>query len=121
MKNLIRHQHSKHKNSDMFSCTNCGHTTTRKHNLMHPMKIHASIHATPNLTPKVARHDPVPNIIFPPANDHLLEQLEQQEIQSMFDQNTQRGFELTQMSPVDVTCPDEGRQFFKMNSFGVQT
>ena len=50
-----------------------------------------------------ARREPIPNIINPPANDHLLEQLENQEIQSMFEQNTQHGFGITQMTAADTT------------------
>ena len=88
MKNLIRHQHSIHENSDMFSCTKCGYTTARKHDLKRHMKKHANTPATPNLRPKVVRHDPFPTITNPPANDPLHEQLEQQEVQFMFDQNT---------------------------------
>ena len=63
--------------------------------------------------PKVAHREPIPNIIEPPANDHLLEQLEHEEIQSMLEQNTQRGFGVTQMSSTDATLPDEVRQFFR--------
>ena len=64
------------------------------------LKRHANTPFTPNLSPKVARHDP--NIINPPTNDHFLEH------HSMLDQNTQRGFGVT---PTDV--PDEIRQFFQ--------
>ena len=74
--------------SDTFSCTKCDHTADRKHDLKCHMKRHANTPATPNLPLKVAGRDPVPTIISPPANDHLFEQLEQQDIQSMFDQNT---------------------------------
>ena len=70
----------------MFSCTNFGHTATRKRNLKHHMKIYASTPATPKLPSKVAHHDPIPNIIIPPTNDHLLQH---KEIQSMLNQNTQ--------------------------------
>ena len=38
----------------------------------------------------------------------------------MCDQNTQRCFGVTQISPINVTLPDEVRQIFKMSSFGVQ-
>ena len=57
------------------------------------MKRHANTPTTPNFPPKVACCEPIPNIINPLANDDLLEQLEQQKIQSMFEQNSQRGFE----------------------------
>ena len=37
----------------------------------------------------------------------------------MCNQNTQRCFEVTQISRINATLPDEVRQFFKMSSFGV--
>ena len=49
----------------------------------------------------------IPNVIDPPTNDHLLEQLEQQEIQSILDENTQRGFGVTDITPPDTTLPNE--------------
>ena len=67
------------------------------------MKRHTNKPLTPNLPPKVPRRET--NIINKPANDHLLEH---EEIQSMLDQNIQRGFG---MAPTDV--PDEVRQFFQ--------
>ena len=67
------------------------------------MKRHAITPLTSNLPPKVARREP--KIINLPTNDHFLEQ---QEIQSMFDQNSQRGLGVT---PTDV--PEEGCQFFQ--------
>ena len=77
------------------------------------MKRHTNTPATPNLPPKVACRDPISNIIHPPANDNLPEQLKQQEIQSMFDQNSHRGFGVTQMTPTDAILPDEVQQFFQ--------
>ena len=62
--------------------------------------------------PKVARREPIPNIIEPLTNDHLLEQLEHEEIQSMLEQNTQSGFGVTQMTSTDSILPGEVRQFF---------
>ena len=97
----------------MCACAKCDYTTLQKSNLNHHMKRHTNTPLTPNLPPKVARRDPIPNIIDPPANDQPLEQLEQQEIKSMFDQNTQRGFGVTQMTPVDAILPDEVWQFFQ--------
>ena len=76
----------------MFSCTDCDYTTPRKSELNCPMKRHANTPVTPNLPPKVARHELNPNI-DPPTNDHLHEELEQQEIQAMLEQNTQCGLE----------------------------
>ena len=95
----------------MFSCIECDYTTPRKSYL----KRHAERHTplTPNLPPKIARHDPFPSIIEPPVNDHLLEQLENQEIESMFEQNTQRGFGITQMTSTDENIPHEIQQFFR--------
>ena len=62
--------------------------------------------------PKVAHPEPIPNIIEPPANDYLLEQLEHEEFESMLEQNTQPGFGVTQMSSTDAILPDEVCQFF---------
>ena len=96
----------------MFSCTQCDYTTLQKSNLNCHTKRHAKTPVASNLPPKVARREPIPNIIEPPANDHLLEQLEQEEIQSMLEQNTQRGFGVIQMTS-DTILPDEVRQFFR--------
>ena len=85
------------------------------------MKRHANTPLTPDLPPKAACRDLIHNIIDSPANDHLLEQLEQQEISSMLDQNTQRGFGVTQMTLADAILPDDFGNFFKMNNLGVQT
>ena len=96
----------------MFSCAQCDYVTSRKHNLKcHTTKRHTPL--TPNLPPKIARREPIPDIIDPPANDHLLEQLENQEIESMFEQNTQRGFGITQMTAADENIPHEIQQFFR--------
>ena len=101
------------KNQFLFSCAQCDHTTPLKSNLNRHTKRHSKTHLTSNLPPKIARREPLPNIIDPPANDHLLEQLENQEIQSMFEQNTQRGFGIFQMTAADTTLPDEIQQFFR--------
>ena len=94
----------------MFSCSQCDYTTPQKTNLKRHAKRHTPF--TPNLPPKIACHDPFPNIIDPPANDHLLEQLENEEIQSMLYQNTQVGFGITQMTSADATLPYEIQRFF---------
>ena len=95
MKNLIRHQHSIHQNSDTFSCAECNYATPRKSDLnRHIMKRHATAPTGLNPPPKVARRES--SIINPPPNDRLL------------DQNTQRGFGL---SPKDI--PDEVHRFFQ--------
>ena len=95
MKNLIRHQHSIHQNSDTFSCAECNYATPRKSDLnRHIMKRHSNAPTGLNPPYKVARCES--SIINPPPNDRL------------FDQNTQRGFGL---SPTDI--PDEVHRFFQ--------
>ena len=113
LRNMKQHQHTIHEKSDMFSCTECDYTTLQKSNLNHHMKRHTNTPLTPNLPPKVAHCEPIPNIINPVANDHLLEQLEHEEIQSMFDQNIQCGFGVTQMNPTDAILLDDVHQFFQ--------
>ena len=54
-------------------------------------------------------------------NDRPLKQLEDEGIQYMFEQNTHRGFGVTQMTPTDATLHVEIRQFLKMSSFGLHT
>ena len=77
------------------------------------MKRHANTPLTPPLPPKLACHDPIPNIIDPPTNDNLLEQLEQQEVQCILDQNTQHGFGVTQITLTDATSPNKVHQIFQ--------
>ena len=111
MKNLKQHVRTIHEKSIVFSCVQCDYVTSRKHNLKcHTTKRHT--HLTPNLPPKITRREPIPNIIDPPANDHLLDQIENHEIETMFNQNTQVGFGITQMTSADTTLPDEIQQFF---------
>ena len=106
LKNLNQHVRTIHEKSIVFSCTQCDYVTSRKHNLKcHTTKRHSNTHLTSNLPPKIACHDPFPNIIDPPANDHLLEQLENHEIQTTLEQNTQVGFGITQMTAADTTLP----------------
>ena len=114
LKNLNQHQRTIHEKSIVFSCAQCDYVTSRKHNLKcHTTKRHSNTHLTPNLPPKIARREPIPNIIDPPANDHLLEQLENQEIQTSLEQITQRGFGITQMTSTDENIPHEIQQFFR--------
>ena len=116
MKNLAHHRHTIHKkSSSSFSCTQCDYTTLQKSNLIRHTNRHGDSKTTVAAShpPKVARLEPIPNIIKPPANDNLLEQLEHERFESMFEQNTQRGFGVTQMSSTDTTLPDEVRQFFR--------
>ena len=115
MKNLVRHRHTIHeKTSSSFSCTQCDYTTLPKSNLIHHTKrdSDSKTSVASSHPPKVARREPIPNIIKPPTNDHLLEQLEHEEIQSMLEQNTQRGFGVTQMTSTDSILLNEVRQFF---------
>ena len=97
----------------MFSCTQCDYTNLQKSNLNRHTKRNAKTPLTSNLPPKVVCREPIPNIIKPPANDHLLEQLEHEEIQSMLEQNTQGGFGVTEMTSTDAILPGEVRQFFQ--------
>ena len=53
----------------------------------------------------------MPNIIDPPTNDHLLTDIEQQEMNDML--STQAGFGVTQMAPADEGIPEEVCQFFQ--------
>ena len=107
MKNLARHRRTIHEKSS--------YTTLQKSNLIRHTKRHSDSKTSvaSSHPPKVARHELFPNIIEPPANDHLLEQLEHEEFQSMLEQNNQVGLGVTQMTPTDATLPDEVRQFFR--------
>ena len=120
-RNLKQHQHSIHKKSTLFSCAQCDYTTPLKSNLNRHTKRHSKTHLTSNLPPKIACREPIPNIIDPPANDHLLEQLENQEIESMFEQNTQRGFGITQMTEQIRPYLMRYNNFLEMNDLGEQT
>ena len=105
----------------MFSCTQCDYTTLLKSNLKCHTKRHSNTPLTPNLPPKIAHRKPIPNIIEPPGNDHLFEQLEHEEIQSMLEQNTQVGFGVTPISSTDENIPHEILHFLEMNGLGAQT
>ena len=110
-----KHQRSIHeKSSTTFSCSQCDYFTSRKHDLKRQAKRHAPL--TPNLPPKIARHDPFPNIIEPPANDHLLEQLENHDVQTTLEQNSQVGFGITQMTSTDENIPHEIQRFLAIIS-----
>ena len=61
----------------------CDYTTPLESNLKHHTKRHFNTPLTPNFPPKIACHDLFPNIINPPANDNLLQDIENQEIQTM--------------------------------------
>ena len=83
----------------MFSCTQCDYFTSRKHDLKRHTKRHTPL--TPNLPPKIARHEPVPNIIEPSDNDNLLQDIENQEFKDIL--NTQAGLGLSQIPSTPAT------------------
>ena len=76
-------------------------------------KRHNDIPTAQILPPKIARHEPIPNIIKPTENDEFLSNIEQQEMQDMLERNTQVGFGITQITPADENIPQELRQFFR--------
>ena len=124
MNNLVRHRRIIHKKSSFsFPCTQCDYTTLRKINLICHTKKHSDSKTSVAAShpPKVAHREPIASIIEPPTNDHLLEQLEHEEFESMLEQNTQRGFGVTLMTSTDAILLDEVRQFFEMINLGVQT
>ena len=76
-------------------------------------KRHNDIPATQILPLKIARHEPIPNIIDPTENEQFLQDIEQQEMQNVLEQNTQVGFGIMQITPADENIPHEIRQFFR--------
>ena len=97
----------------MFSCSECDYTTPRKSNFNRHMKRHNDIAPDHNIPPKIARHEPIPNIIEPTENDEFLSDIQQKEIQDMFEPNAQVGFGITRITPVDENVPQELRDFFR--------
>ena len=93
----------------------CDYSSSRQDNLnKHIKKRHSYAPSVHNIPPKIACHEPIiPDIIEPPANDHLLEQLENHEIQSLLEQNSQVGFGITQMTSPDENIPHEIQHFFR--------
>ena len=90
----------------------CDYSSSRQDNLnKHIKKRHTDTPSVHNLPPKIARHEPIPNIINPPINDNLLQDIEHQELSDMI--NSQVGFGVTQMSSTDENIPYEIRQFFR--------
>ena len=55
----------------------------------------------------------MPNIIDLPTSDHLLQDIEQQEMSNML--STQAGFGASQMTPADKISPKKYVIFFKVN------
>ena len=111
LKNLNQHVCTIQEKSNVFSCSQCDYFTSRKYDL----RRHAErlMPLTPNVPPKIASHEPIPNITEPPANDHLLEQLENHEIQTSLEESSQVGFGITQMTSPDATLPNEIQHFFR--------
>ena len=88
------------------------YSTSRQDNLYkHLRKRHNSTAPVHNTPPKIARHEPIPNIIDPPTNDHLLQDIEHQELSDM--SSSQVGFGVTRRHPADHNIPYEIRQFFR--------
>ena len=99
----------------------CDYSSSRQDNLnKHIKKRRSYAPSVHNIPPKIARHEPIPNIIEPPANDHLLEQLENHEIQTSLEQNSQVGFGITQMTSTDENIPHEIQHFSEMNGLGAR-
>ena len=81
------------KTTPLFSCAECDYSTSHQDDLQkHLRKRHNDIPAIQILPPKIARHEPIPNIINPTKNEQFLQDIEQQEIRNMLKQNTQVGF-----------------------------
>ena len=75
------------------------------------MKRHNDIPTAHNVPPKIARHEPIPNIIDPTENEQFLQDIQQQELTDMF--SSQFGHGLTQMIPANENIPQELRDFFR--------
>ena len=87
----------------MFSCSECDYTTPRKSNFNRHLKRHNDIPAAEILPPKIARREPILNIIEPTENDQFLSDIEQQELTDML--NTQAGLGLSQMPSTPPSSP----------------
>ena len=80
--------------------------TSRQDNLQkHLKKRHSDTPSVHNIPPKTTHREPIPNIIDPPTNDHLLQDIEHQELSDMI--NNQVGFGVTQMTLSDESIPHE--------------
>ena len=77
----------------------------------HLRKRHNDIPTAHNIPPKIAHHEPNPNIIDPTENDEFLSDKEKQELIDMF--SSQFGYGVTQMTPADENIPQELRDFFR--------
>ena len=74
-------------------------------------KRHNDIPTAHNIPPKIARHEPIPNIIDPTENDEFLSDIQQRELTDMF--SSQFGYGVTQTTPADKNIPQELRQLFR--------
>ena len=97
----------------MFSCSECDYTTPRKSSLNRHMKRHNNVVPDRYIPPKIARHEPIPNIIDPTENEQFLRDIEQLEMQNMLERNTQVGFGITQITPANENIPQELHDFFR--------
>ena len=75
------------------------------------MKRHNVTAPVYNVPPKIARLEPIPNIVDPTENEQFLQDIQQQEMQDMF--SSQFGHGLTQMTPADENIPQELRDLFR--------
>ena len=103
-----------------FSCTECNYSTSHQDNInKHLRKRHNNTAPVHNTPPKIARYEPIPNIIDPPTNDHLLQNIEHQELSDML--SSQVGFGVTQMTPAMKIYLTKFVNFFEMNNHGEPT
>ena len=77
------------------------HFTSRKYDLKQHTKRHNDIVSDHNIPPKIARHEPIPNIIEPTENEKFLSDIEQQEHTDIL--NTQAGLGWSQIPPTTAT------------------
>ena len=75
------------------------------------MKRHNVTAPVYNVPPKIARLEPIPNIVDPTENGQFLQDIGKQELTDMF--SSQFGHGLTQMTPADENIPQELRDFFR--------
>ena len=96
---LNRHVRTIHEKAiTSFSCTEYDYSISRQDNLQkHLRKRHNSTPAAQNLPPKIARREPILNIIEPTENEQLMKDIEQQELSNML--NNQAGLGLSQIPP----------------------
>ena len=94
-----------------FSCTECNYSPSRQDNLQKHLRKRRNAAPAQILPPKIAHHEPIPNIIEPTKNDEFLSDIQQQEQTNMF--SSQFGYGVTQTTPADENIPQELRDFFR--------